>query len=104
MMRLNTKLDFSTRRRLRLLTLPFLLAAIAAATDLRIQNGQVQAFACGRRMLASPPEGLWTIACDWRDQWPQDWQNARPGAPETIEDWTIVRGELNACGAAWQFQ
>jgi hypothetical protein len=81
-----------------------LFAAAAHATNLRIENGRVEALADGRRMLSSPPEGLWTIACDWRDSWPADWHAAHPGAPEKVGDWTIVKGELNACGAAWQFQ
>src|SRR5260370_3269088 len=55
-------------------------------------------------MLSAPTEGLWTIACDWRESWPTEWHSARPGGSETVGDWTIVRGSFNACGADWQFQ
>jgi hypothetical protein len=81
----------------------FLVPAVHA-TELRIHDGRVEALSDGRRMLSSPSEGLWTVACDWRDSWPQDWQTAKPGAAETVGGWTVVKGELNACGAAWQFQ
>src|SRR5436190_17672102 len=71
------------------IAIALLLGCCASATDIRVHDGLVEVLAGGRRMLSSPPEGLWTIACDWRDSWPAGWQTARPGAPETVADWTI---------------
>jgi len=36
----------------------------------------------GKAALRSPPEGLWSIAADWRDGWPADWRHAHAARVE----------------------
>jgi len=55
----------------------------------------------GQPVLASPPEGLWSIACDWREGWPADWHHANPSEQISAGGWTILKDEVNACGGAW---
>jgi hypothetical protein len=86
------------------IALALLFVTATHATELRVRDGRVEALEGGRRMLSSPSEGLWTVACEWRDSWPADWHSTKASAPETVGDWTIVKGEMNACGATWQFQ
>jgi hypothetical protein len=57
--------------------------------------------AAGREILRSPAEGLWSIACDWRNTWPADWAHASPSTQTETGGWTILRGEFSACGGRW---
>ncbi len=50
----------------------------------------------------SPGEGLWSIATDWQDRWPAKWRHASPMKVERIEDWTILRGELELPEGKWK--
>ncbi len=92
----------------RVLFSTFLAAAApvlsAAPPQLRIAEGRVQILAAGEVVAQSPAEGLWSIACSWRDGWPADWRHAAPSQTLTQGEWTIVRGVLNACGGAWQLE
>lgn len=63
---------------------PFLLLASFfsslawAQPTFRIENQRVQILS-GAELIAQPPaEGLWSLSCDWRDNWPANWQHARP--------------------------
>lgn len=86
------------------------LAAIAlplAAADpagFRVRDGRVEILHAGEALIASPPEGLWSIACDWRDSWPADWNHAVPSATVREGPWTILRGKLEACGGVWMLE
>ena len=55
----------------------------------------------GQPVLASPPEGLWSVACGWREGWPGDWHHANPFQHVSAGEWTVLKGEGNACGGAW---
>ncbi|MEA3226861.1 MAG: hypothetical protein U9Q07_13000, partial [Planctomycetota bacterium] len=63
---------------------------------------QVQIAISGRSVLASPPEGLWSIATDWKDSWPASWLHAKPSDVERVGDWTILRGKLETPAGTWQ--
>ena len=87
--------------------LAFLTAwPLAAADGFRYVTAarRVEVLSGGAAVLASPPEGLWSIACDWRDSWPADWRHAAPAGTVTADDWTILRGEMEACGGIWTFE
>ncbi len=77
----------------------------AAAAQLRLQAGpggpRVQVLAQGRLILESPAEGLWSLACDWRERWPAEWRHAAPASLHAEGEWTILRGRLEACGGVW---
>ena len=95
-----------------LVTLVFLMtdtlsrSACGNSLDLRTtRDGQgyhVQIVLDGRQILASPPEGLWSIATDWRDGWPASWVHASPTTIEHVGDWTILRGKLETSAGAWR--
>ena len=93
--------------------IPWALAALscivapasAALTELRItgQPGQqrVQVLSAGEVIAESPAEGLWSIACEWQERWPAGWRHASPATTVTAGEWTILKGELSACGGTW---
>lgn len=82
-----------------------LLGARAVAAELRISGEagrqRVEVLAVGEVILRSPAEGLWSVACDWRDRWPAEWRHAGPKQVMTLGEWTILKGELEACGGRW---
>lgn len=85
---------------------PFLLAALSCAAESRFlaEGGRIQVLAGGEAVAESPAEGLWSIACDWRDGWPADWHHGSPARVETVGEWTVLKGEIAACGGTWLLQ
>jgi hypothetical protein len=84
-------------------------AAAETPTAFRISGeagtSRVQIVVDGGRVAAeSPAEGLWSIACDWKDGWPADWHHGSPSAVDRKGEWTILRGTLEACGGTWQLE
>ncbi len=65
---------------------------------------RVEVVASGKVYASTPAEGVWSIACDWRDGWPADWHHAAPASIETAGDWTIVKGRMEACGGVWELR
>ncbi|MBL7186339.1 MAG: hypothetical protein ISS70_08425 [Phycisphaerae bacterium] len=63
---------------------------------------QVQVVTDGKDVLASPPEGLWSIATHWKGGWPASWVHASPTTIEHVGDWTILRGKLETSSGAWR--
>jgi hypothetical protein len=83
----------------------FVLAVSAAAQDgLRIADNRVQLLSGREVVLESPREGLWSISCDWKDGWPTQWRHAAPAQVLAEGEWTILRGEMRACGGVWQLE
>ena len=80
--------------------------AHAEGVELRVRpDGRsyaVEVLLDGQATLASPPEGLWSIATDWKDDWPARWVHAKPTELERVGDWTILRGELATEAGTWQ--
>jgi hypothetical protein len=66
------------------------------------QGYRIQIALSGKNVLTSPPEGLWSIATDWKDGWPTSWLHARPSDVEHVGDWTILRGKLEMSAGTWQ--
>jgi len=62
----------------------------------------VEVLSGDRALLASPPEGLWSVAMDWRDQWPADWRHAHATEVEQSGDWTILRGVVETARGNWR--
>lgn len=77
-------------------------------TEFRLeqQDGvpRVQIRAAGEVIAESPREGLWSIACDWRESWPAEWRHGNPTSVEPVGEWTVLRGELQACGGVWSLE
>jgi len=81
-----------------------LLAGLAPATSFRVAEGRVEVLAGTEVVARSPVEGLWSIACDWREGWPAEWRHAVPRETSTAGEWTILRGEFEACGGVWALE
>jgi hypothetical protein len=56
----------------------------------------------GAEALTCPDEGLWSIATDWKDNWPADWVHGGPTEMERAGDWTILRGKLETSSGTWR--
>ena len=41
-----------------------------------------------------PPEGLWSIATAWENEWPANWKHASPTKFEKSGDWEILSGRM----------
>lgn len=74
---------------------------LAASPPLEIEfspEGGLTLRAGDLRLLKSPPEGLWSVATGWTNNWPADWQHARVEAVTREGDWTRVTGHLDLPG------
>jgi hypothetical protein len=93
---------------LALATLSHAAADAVPETKLQIVRQQdtyrVQVLSGERVLLSSPPEGLWSIASDWRDGWPAEWRHAAPQHMEKSGEWTILSGRLEAPQGAWELR
>ncbi len=58
------------------------------------QNKLPQVTLNGEPIITTPTEGLWSIATDWKKEWPSNWQHASPTKLETSGDWKILTGTL----------
>jgi hypothetical protein len=63
---------------------------------------QVKIVLDGEDVLNSPPEGLWSIATEWKNNWPAGWIHAGPTEIEHVGDWTILRGKLETPAGTWR--
>jgi len=63
---------------------------------------QVKIVLDGEDILNSPPEGLWSIATEWKKSWPSGWIHAGPTEIEHVGDWTILRGKLETPAGSWR--
>ncbi len=77
-------------------SLPAAELRVSAAPERRLQIASE-----GEVILESPAEGLWSIACEWQGGWPSGWHHAAPRETVREGEWTILRGELEACGGTW---
>ena len=77
------------------------LGCLAEEPRVEVSGKRVAVSADGQTLLASPPEGLWSIACDWRDGWPADWRHAEPERVSNSGEWLILEAKLEACGGTW---
>jgi hypothetical protein len=78
--------------------------AFGATAAVSVQGDAVQVDAAPHRVLEvrtgdrvvfrSPPEGLWSVATDWKDGWPAGWHHAQPAKVEHVAEWTIVSAVL----------
>ncbi len=82
----------------------FFFVGLLPAADFRVANNRVQILAGTEVVAESPAEGLWSVSCAWRDGWPADWQHASPTQTLTTGEWTILKGELTACGGTLQLE
>lgn len=79
----------------------FAFSCLAQNPAFRVVDHRVQIVTGEEIVAESPPEGLWSIACEWHYGWPADWRHAIPAEILNQGEWTILRGEINACGGVW---
>ncbi|MBO4340397.1 MAG: hypothetical protein J5835_03070 [Bacteroidales bacterium] len=51
-------------------------------------------FTDGKDTLRTPPEGLWSVATKWNEDWPAGWVHAMPESMEISGQWTILKGTI----------
>lgn len=90
--------------RISLIALVAASLAEAAPPRLVVNERRVRILAGDEVVAQSPAEGLWSISCSWRDGWPADWYHATPSETVMAGEWTLVRGQLEACGGLWQLE
>jgi hypothetical protein len=69
-------------------------AAVAPILEARPESG-LRVRIGDRVLLASPPEGLWSIATGWSNGWPAGWHHAPVTQIRDEGDWTLVSGHLD---------
>ena len=55
----------------------------------------------GKTLMSSPPEGLWSIATAWDNNWSSNWQHAQIDSIVDNGDFKIVKGTLNLPEGQW---
>jgi hypothetical protein len=82
-----------------------MLAMNISASELIIQKrgaNYIPAFTVnGITLLTPPPEGLWSIALDWQDDWPANWAHASADSMEIVDEWTILHGKITLPEGEW---
>lgn len=51
--------------------------------------------------LAQPPEGLWSVAMGWKDDWPTDWAHGSPDTVERKGPWLVLSGRVRTDQGDW---
>ena len=54
--------------------------------------------------LKSPEEGLWSIATQWKNDWPANWQHAQAESLKQYGDWEVLKGKLSLPEGDWHLQ
>ena len=54
--------------------------------------------------LSSPVEGLWSIATDWKDDWPTAWRHGSPQTAEQLGPWLVLSGKVTTDRGDWQMR
>lgn len=52
----------------------------------------------GKERIISPPEGLWSVATQWNNDWMDGWVHGSPTKKEEVAGWTVLTGEINLKG------
>lgn len=58
----------------------------------------------GRDLLASPAEGLWSVATDWQDGWPAGFCHGSPATVSRSGPWTLLDGTVRTPQGDWMVQ
>ncbi len=69
-------------------------------------DGEIRLFLVddGGPRLASPAEGLWSIATGLEGQRPAGWLHASPGSVEQRGEWLVLTGSLETPDGEWRLQ
>ena len=76
----------------KILLIPLLLPILfRAQTHLSIEEGKVLLTLDEKVLMQSPSEGLWSIASQWEDSWPSQWDHAT--IDTVIQNGILIRGQ-----------
>lgn len=93
-----------------MITKPFALSYVIAlaissasshAASLQVDKSGTR-LSTGNTMIASPADGLWSIATDWGVDWPEEWAHANPERVEQDGPWTIAYGTVKTKEGDWK--
>ena len=65
------------------------------SVSIRSENGE---------KIHAPAEGLWSIATDWKENWPAGWHHAAPTRMEEFGAWKILSGTIILPEGTWRLQ
>ncbi len=86
----------------------FAVSTEVMAQKLNIQNKgmafQVSVDAEGGASIQMPEEGLWSIATEWKDDWPAGWKHAQARRIDISGDWKILTGTMRLPEGEWHFR
>lgn len=70
---------------------------------LLVNRENTQVFISGKDniTLSSPPEGLWSIATGWENQWPNNWHHVKFDSVVVKDNWTHLYGRLSLMQGDW---
>lgn len=90
---------------MRLMPICACLLAMQLQAGLRVERRADQTLGISiDGILTSPAEGLWSIACDWRGDWPSGWVNGGPTVERQAGEWTLLSGKISACGGMFAIE
>ena len=85
----------------------FLISYCNAQTlkiDTKEKGYQVDFLIDNKSYIKSPPEGLWSIASNWENEWPSNWIHVKPESFKQYGDWHILRGKMSFPEGDWYLQ
>ncbi len=54
--------------------------------------------------LRQPAEGLWSIAMDWKDDWPAAWRHGQVETCQRIGSWLVLAGKVETDQGQWNIR
>ena len=80
--------------------------SISQTLDILEKGGKYQVSVKSEKgeSIIMPSEGLWSIATDWKDDWPANWNHASPTKIEEFGDWKILSGTMKTSLGEWHLQ
>jgi hypothetical protein len=54
--------------------------------------------------VSMPDKGLWSVATEWKNDWPDNWQHASPTKMQEFGDWKILSGAMKLPEGEWHLQ
>jgi len=78
---------------------------VAQSLEVRMDKGHYIPQIVNQGLGMEPvADGLWSIALDWQDDWPADWQHASATKMTTAGPWTILEGVLPLQEGSWKLR
>ncbi len=78
----------------------------AQTLDIQKSEGRYQVSVKSEKgeTISAPAEGLWSIATEWKEDWPTNWNHSSPTKIEEIGEWKILSGIMELPEGEWHLQ